>query len=72
MSMAKRRRKLSASVFIGVGRRVDADELQARMQERDRRQAIDDRSEAERWLGDPPAQWSALSRYNAKPSGRKT
>ena len=28
--MAKRRRKLSASVFIGVHRRVDADELKAR------------------------------------------
>jgi hypothetical protein len=31
MSMAKRRRKLSASVFIGVDRRVDADELKARL-----------------------------------------
>ena len=36
-------------------------EKAARFAERDARQAVDDRTPAQRWLGDPPADRSALS-----------
>jgi hypothetical protein len=34
------------------------------MQERERRQASDTRTEAQRWLGDPPPSQSALAQNN--------
>jgi hypothetical protein len=33
---------------------------------KDAREAADDRTEAQRWLGDPPANRSALAGYTAK------
>jgi hypothetical protein len=56
-----RRRKLTCSTFIAIDRRVDPDEARQRLQERDRRQAADNRTEAEKWLGDPPPDRSALA-----------
>jgi hypothetical protein len=55
-------RKLSASVFIGLsGQYIDAAEVKARLEERDRQAALDTRTEAERWLNDPPPGRSALA-----------
>ena len=52
-----------ASELIGLHSRppIGRDVLQARMQERDQREASDTRTEAQRWLGDPPADRSALA-----------
>jgi hypothetical protein len=59
-------RKRGASQFIGLSRhRVDPGDLKNRLAERDRRQASDDRTPAEKYLGDPPASRSALAHYNA-------
>ena len=43
--------------------RTDLAEIEKRLTERDRRLAADTRTEAERWLGDPPPGRSALARY---------
>jgi hypothetical protein len=59
--MRRRRRRLPASAFIAWDRKVSVDELKIRLAERDRRQAADTRTEAQRWLGDPPMQRSALA-----------
>lgn len=40
---------------------VRASDVEARIADRDRRQALDDRTAAERWLGDPPRNRSALA-----------
>jgi hypothetical protein len=56
------RRTLTAGKFIAIDRRVSADDLKARLTERDRRLATDTRSEMERWLDDPPPDRSALAR----------
>jgi hypothetical protein len=67
MLTGKRRRKtwLPASAFADVSlrRRVSDDDC------RDARQATDNRTEAQRWLGDPPADRSALAHYIAKFGG---
>ena len=44
-----------------VARAITPDDLKVRLQERDRRLAADNRSEAQRWLGDPPLTQSALA-----------
>jgi hypothetical protein len=40
---------------------VPADDARARLQERDAREAADTRTPVQRWLGDPPANRSALA-----------
>ena len=56
-------RKRGASQFIGLNRhRVDPDDLKNRFAERDRRQAADTRTEAQKFLGDPSPDRSALAR----------
>jgi hypothetical protein len=57
--MAKR--KLTAAVFVDVDRRVAPADLKVRLAERDQREAADTRTEAQRWLGDPPRERSALA-----------
>ena len=55
-------RKRGASAFIGIGTHpVDRNDVRERLAERDLRQAADDRTEAQRWLGDPPRDRSALA-----------
>ena len=59
--MSKRKPSM-ASQLIGLGGQyVDHNALRERLADRDRRQASDDRTEAQRWLGDPPADRSALA-----------
>ena len=54
-----------------VDRAIAPDDLKARLQERDQRLARDHRSEAERWLGDPSPDRSALAqRRDTKPPVR--
>jgi hypothetical protein len=50
-----------AAPFIGIGRPVPAADLKIRLEERDRRLAADTRTEAEKWLGDPPVDRSVLA-----------
>jgi hypothetical protein len=54
------KRKLTAAKFINVHRRVPHD-VKFRLIERDARQRADTRTEAEKWLGDPPPGRSALA-----------
>jgi hypothetical protein len=49
------------SVHKVYGDKVSPDDVAARLNEAAAREATDDRSEAERWLGDPPANRSALA-----------
>jgi hypothetical protein len=65
------RRKLTAGKFIAVDRRVGATEAKARLQERDARIAADDRTEVERFLGDPPRDRSALAQGRDVPASRR-
>ena len=56
-------RKRGASQFIGLNRhRVSATDLKSRLAERDRRQLADNRTAAEKYLGDPSPDRSALAR----------
>ena len=57
--MPKRSRN-GAAQFAEIDH-VTADERQARFAERDRREAVDDRTPAQRWLNDPAPGRSALS-----------
>ena len=61
--MPRRYRRRGAATFVEVDRsRIDpAAELKTRLAERDRRRAADNRTEAEKWLGDPPPDRSALA-----------
>ena len=43
------------------GRLIDPEDVRQRLAERDAREAADTRTEAQRWLGDPPADRSALA-----------
>ena len=65
--MQRPRNTLSAGRFLALNRhaRVSDDEAAARLADRDRREAADNRSEAERWLGDPPLDRSALAQRSA-------
>ena len=55
-------RKPGAAAFIGLGTHpVKPNDVRDRLAERDQRQAADDRTEAQRWLGDPPRNRSAAS-----------
>ena len=60
--MGKRKRSLVCELLNFTGRAaIDPDVLKARMAERDQRQAADTRTELEKFLGDPPADRSALT-----------
>jgi hypothetical protein len=70
MSSRKPRQPSITAVLLGRGgqHRPDPDVLKARLQERDQREAADDRTPAARWLGDPAPERSALAHYgSAKP-----
>jgi hypothetical protein len=54
-------------VFTIADRRFSPDDIKSKMLERDRLAATDDRTEAERWLGDPPRWRSALQSKNQSP-----
>ena len=60
--MPERKRKNTAAVILGHAGRVDPEEVRLRLAERDAREANDNRTPAQRWLGDPPADRSALAR----------
>ena len=53
-------------LYVETGRRVSAAECKVRLAERDRQLANDTRTDAQRWLGDPPANRSALARREAR------
>jgi hypothetical protein len=60
--------------LVKITPRVSARDLKIRLAERDRRLAADNRTEAQKWLGDPPADRSALSARRGKvkrPAGRR-
>jgi hypothetical protein len=57
----RRRDQLTAARFIEIHRRVRTDEARQRLAERDARQAADNRTEAQKFLGDPPPGRSALA-----------
>jgi len=58
-----KRDRLSASAILRLGTNwVPAEDARARLQEREARMAADNRTEAEKWLGDPPAHRSALAK----------
>ena len=60
--------KESAAAFINLNRsRLDPAELKKRLAEREQREAADTRTEVQRWLGDPPADRSALAHKTARP-----
>ena len=63
----KPRQPSAASAMIGLGghKRIDPDVLRSRVQEREQRAASDTRTEAARWLGDPPPSQSALAQHTA-------
>ena len=63
-SPRKPRHPSFASQMIGLGgaHRIDPETLRSRVQERDQRQAEDDRTEVQKWLGDPAPERSALAR----------
>jgi hypothetical protein len=65
--MGKSRRPSIAAELIGLGGKhsINPEILKAREAERARREAADTRTEAERWLGDPPADRSALANRGA-------
>ena len=51
----------SAVLCLNNGPRIDPDILRSRVQEREQREAADNRTEAQRWLGDPEPWRSALA-----------
>jgi hypothetical protein len=57
------RKPSAAAAMLGLGghHRIDPDVLRSRVQERERREASDDRTEVQRWLGDPPRSRSAFA-----------
>jgi hypothetical protein len=46
---------------VGFNERISPDDILARLIDKDQREAADNRTAAERWLGDPPADRSALA-----------
>jgi hypothetical protein len=62
MIIHKRRKYTKgAAPFLDRSRHVPAADLKIRIEEREAREAADTRTEAERWLGDPPPSRSALA-----------
>ena len=69
--MESKKRQYGASAYIGLAHhRIDPEILRSRMQERDKRAATDTRTEAQKWLGDPPALQSALAQVS-QPTPRR-
>ena len=64
------RNRETVAAYIGLDgvHRPDPKVIKARLQELDARQASDDRTDVQRWLGDPPADRSALA--NRDSAGR--
>jgi hypothetical protein len=60
-----RKHTKGAAPFLDKGRHVPAADLKIRIEEREAREAADTRTEAQRWLGDPPAARSALATHTA-------
>jgi hypothetical protein len=56
------RQKLTASDFIGLRGAHSVADGRARLAERDQRALLDTRTEAEKYLGDPPRNRSALQK----------
>ena len=56
--MARKHRKYSkgAAQFLDAGQHVPAADVKLRLEEREQREAADTRTEAERWLNDPPGE----------------
>jgi hypothetical protein len=52
--------------LLKVEQRAAAADVQARLQERDQRLASDSRTDAQRYLGDPPPDRSALASRRAE------
>jgi hypothetical protein len=68
--MFKHRSPVAEILALGANR-VDARDVAMRLAERDQREAADTRTEAQRWLGDPPLSESALAqRRDTKPASR--
>jgi hypothetical protein len=60
--MSRKSRRRGAASFVRAERvRVDLAEAEQRFAERDQRDAADNRTEAQRWLNDPPPGRSALA-----------
>jgi hypothetical protein len=60
--MGKPKQTSLASQLIGfAGHHRNLDTIKARLQERDQREAADTRTEAQKWLNDPPHDRSALA-----------
>ena len=70
-STSKRPRKPGCAAFVGVVHNVPAKDLKLRLVERERREALDDRSEIERYLGDPARSRSALAQAS-QPTPRRS
>jgi hypothetical protein len=68
----KPRKPSLASELIGLHSRpgINPDVLRSRLQDRDQREAGDTRTEAQRWLGDPPPDRSALAQRKASSTRR--
>ena len=65
-------RKRGPNEFIGLNRhRVTATDLKVRLAERDQRQVADNRTPAQKWLNDPPADRSALAQGSQQARGAK-
>jgi hypothetical protein len=60
--MARKYERSGAGAYLKISRSVTPAEKAARFAERESRESADDRTEAERWLGDPPRDRSALPR----------
>jgi hypothetical protein len=61
------RNRLSPATFIDANRwRVTPQDVARRFAERDQRIALDTRTEAEKYLGDPPPDRSALAQRKAE------
>jgi hypothetical protein len=58
----KYRRRGAATCVQAVRDRIDPAEVEQRLAERERREAADTRTEAEKWLGDPQPSRSALAK----------
>jgi hypothetical protein len=63
--------KMKLSGIRVADRAARASDLKTRFAERDQRQTNDHRSEAERWLGDPPLERSALSQRGTMPNAER-
>lgn len=65
-------RNYGAGPFVEIdSRRVSVTDLRARLADRDRRLASDTRTEAQKWLGDPPRSQSALARGQPQSAARR-